>query len=197
MRRSIASHCGSVGSSLTVGSGTRESAAKRAHFRRCQMARVNAFDRCDFRFMGSLRDSDGLAGFSGAVGGEDDFVGAQGVGEAGEGHFFSGVQGVEEGLELGLVWVIGNVAGVEHLHGEFAPLRFVEAAELGGMEFIVEEAAFAADEVDVEIVRLKAINHRCHFADASVAELENRDAGGWVFVFGEVAVRRTGGGAGD
>ena len=35
-----------------------------------------------------------------------------GVGEAREGHFFSGFEGVEEGLELSRVRMVGDVAGV-------------------------------------------------------------------------------------
>src|ERR1043165_9741849 len=45
--------------------------------------------------------------------------------------------------------------------------------------------------MDVEIVRLKAINDRRDFADASVAKLQNHHAGGWVFIFGKIIVRGT------
>ena len=71
------------------------------------------------------------AGLSGTVGRENDFVGAQRVGEARERHFFSGTERVEEGLELRLVRMIGDVARVEHFHGEFAPLSFVQTTDLG------------------------------------------------------------------
>lgn len=71
------------------------------------------------------------AGLSGAISSEDDFVGPQRVREAGERHFFSGIERVEEGLELRLVRMIGDVARVEHFHGEFAPLSFVQTTDLG------------------------------------------------------------------
>src|SRR5262245_31753952 len=87
----------------------------------------------------------------GATGGEDHVVGGEGVGEAGQGHVASLVQGMKEGLELGLVRVIGDVAGIERLEREGAPLVPVKAAEAGGIETVVEQAAFAPDQVNAEV----------------------------------------------
>ena len=50
------------------------------------------------------------------------------------------------------------------------------------MEFVVEQAAFAADEVRVEIIRLETIHDGRAFADAAVLELQERHAAGVVFV---------------
>ncbi len=47
------------------------------------------------------------------------------VGEAREGHFFSGVHRIEERLELSRVRMIRDIAGIEHLHGEGAPRIFI------------------------------------------------------------------------
>lgn len=52
-------------------------------------------------------------------------MGARGVGEAGERHFFASGQRGEERLELRGVGVIRHVAGIQRLHGEFAPFDFV------------------------------------------------------------------------
>ena len=50
------------------------------------------------------------------------------------------------------------------------------------MKFVVEQAAFAADEVRVEIIWLETIHDGGAFADAAVLELQERDAAGVVFV---------------
>ena len=94
--------------------------------------------------------------FGGAVRGEDDLMRAQRMGQAGERHLLPGVEGVEERLELCLVGMVRDVAGIEHLHGQLAPLALVQAAELRRMEFVVEQAALAPDEMDVEVIRLEA-----------------------------------------
>src|SRR6266850_7118088 len=106
----------------------------------------------------------------GTVGGEDDLVRPQGVGQAGQRHFLAGTERGEEGLELRLIRMIGDIAGVEQLHGQITPLRLVQRAELRRMKLVVEQAAFAADEVDVEIVRLQTINRRRALAHAPVLE---------------------------
>ena len=100
---------------------------------------------------------------------ENDFVRLHRIIETRERHFLVLVERVEEGLELRRVGMVRHVAGIEHLHGEIAPRVLVQAAELLRMEFVVEQAAVAADEVRVEIVRLKAINHCGAFADAAVS----------------------------
>ena len=71
-----------------------------------------------------------------------------------------GVERVEERLELRLVRMIGDVAAVEHLHRQLAPGVAVQAVELLRVELVVEQAAFAADEVRVEVVGLQAVHHR-------------------------------------
>lgn len=106
---------------------------------------------------------------------------AGGVGEAGEGHFFAGGQRGEERFELRGVGMIRNVPRIQHLHGEFAPLVFVRL-EFLRVEFVVEQAAFAADEVGVEIIRLETVHDGGAFADAAVLELQERHAAGVVFV---------------
>src|SRR5258706_7055931 len=77
----------------------------------------------------------------------DDAVSGEAVGEARERHVLAGVEGVEERLELRLVRVIAHVAAIEHFHRELAPRVPVETGEFLRMKFVVEDRAFAADEV--------------------------------------------------
>src|SRR5262245_22165669 len=67
----------------------------------------------------------------GIVRGEDHFVRAQGVGEAGQRHLLSQSERTEERFELRLVGVVRDIAGVEKLHGKLAPFGLVQAAEPG------------------------------------------------------------------
>ena len=139
----------------------------------------------------------GLAAeFGAAVRREHDFEGFEGLAEAGPLHFFAFIQRVEELLELGLIRVIADIAAIEHFHGEIAPCGFV-GLEFIGVEFIVEQAAFAADEVGVEVVGLEAIDNGRAFADGAVFELHDGDARGVVFVGGEDFAFGLGGEAGD
>ena len=100
----------------------------------------------------------------GTVGGEDDFVRPERMGQAGQGHFLAQAQRVEERLELGVIRMIGNVPGIQEFHGQFAPFPLVEAAQPGRMKFLVEQTAFAANEVDVKIIRLQTVDDRGAFA---------------------------------
>ena len=88
----------------------------------------------------------------------NDAVRREAILEARERHVLPGVERVEERLELGLVRMIGDVAAVEHLHRQLAPGVAVEAVELLRVEAVVEQAAFAADQVGVEVVGLQAIH---------------------------------------
>jgi len=108
-------------------------------------------------------------------------VGFGGVCKARQGHLLALIQRVEESFELGLVGMIGDVSGIEHLHSEVAPGVFVRG-ELHRVELVIQQAAFAAHEVSVEIVGLKAIDDGGAFADAAILEFHYRDAGGRVFV---------------
>ncbi len=140
-----------------------------------------------------VADLDGdTAGGGGLVGGEDHLVGAEGVLEGGEGHVLVFGEGGEEGIELSLVGVVGDVAAVDGVDGEFAPFRLVEGGEFIGVEFAVEETAFASDEVGVEVVGLEAIDDAGAFGGAAVGEFEERGGGGGVFVDGEVGVAALG-----
>ena len=49
----------------------------------------------------------------------------------------------------------------------------VQAAELLRVELVVEDAAFAADEMRVEVVGLEAIDDRRALADRAVRELQD------------------------
>jgi hypothetical protein len=117
----------------------------------------------------------------GFVSGEDHLVRAHRVLQARQRHFHSGVDGFEEGVELGLVGVIRDVAGIEHLHGEGAPGVFVRF-QLHRMKFVVQQTAFAADEVGMEIIRLETIDDGGAFADAAALEFKDRDTRRRVFV---------------
>src|SRR5438270_2787916 len=83
--------------------------------------------------------------FGGIVSSKNNFVSAQAVGQAGQGHFVAGIQSGEEGLELRLIWMIGDIAGIEHFEGKFAPFGFVQPAQGCRVKLVVEQAAFTAD----------------------------------------------------
>ncbi len=53
------------------------------------------------------------------------------------------------------------------------------------MELVVEQAAFAADEVGVEVVGLEAVDDRRALADLAALEVQDRHAAGVVFVGAE------------
>ncbi len=108
-------------------------------------------------------------------------MGLHGVGETGERHVFARVGGVEEGLELRGVRMIRDVAGIEHLHREIAPGVLVRL-QFHRVKLVVEQTAFAAAQVRVEIVRLQTINDRRAFADLAAFEFQDRDAARGVFV---------------
>ena len=110
----------------------------------------------------------------------------EGVREAREWHVFSSVERVEERLELRLIRVIAHVAAIEHLHAELGPVRFIEALEAHAVEAVVEQAAFAADEVRVKIVRLEAVDDGGAFADGPAGEAQERGGAGLVFVFSKM-----------
>ena len=60
------------------------------------------------------------------------------------------------------------------------------------MKLVVQQAAFAADEMDMEIIRLEAIDDGNDLADATVLEAENGHAGRRILVLGKFAIRRMG-----
>jgi len=79
------------------------------------------------------------------------------------------------------VGVIGNVAGIHHLHGQRAPgaLLVPRSAEWN----LYPAGCLAADEVRVEIVRLASSQSRTlHLAGGAVLELEDVDARARIFV---------------
>src|SRR5690242_2300520 len=53
-------------------------------------------------------------------------------------HVLTPIHRIEKRLKLRLVGVIGNVAGIEQLHREFAPTGFVQP-EPRGMKAVVQE----------------------------------------------------------
>ena len=74
-----------------------------------------------------LRKFDGPAQLGRTVGGEHRLVAYDRIGKAGERHVPAAVQSVEEGFKLGLIRVVRDVAGIEHLHGQAAPGGLVGA----------------------------------------------------------------------
>src|SRR5580704_14631079 len=96
-----------------------------------------------------------FSGLCRLIGSEYDLVGAQRVPQTGQGHVLTSSERTEEGLELVQIGMIGDIARIEHFHGKLAPAMSVALSEMVGMEFIVKQAAFAADKVGVEIVGLK------------------------------------------
>ena len=109
------------------------------------------------------------------VGSEDDFKGAEGFAEVCKRHVLACVEGIEEGLELRLVGVIGHVAGIQHLHGKLSPTGFVRV-EFVGMQLVIQKASLATDQMGVEVIRLEAVHNRGCFADGTVLEFQDRDA---------------------
>src|SRR5687768_17878968 len=109
--------------------------------------------------------------FGRILGCKDYLVSAQGVGQTGQRHLLSSAQGTEEGFELRLVRMVRDISRIEQLHRKLAPPPLIQAPKLGGIEFIVEQASFASNQMDMEVVRLKTINDRCDFADAAILKL--------------------------
>src|SRR5688572_11659464 len=72
----------------------------------------------------------------GAVGSENHFVSAHRVFEAGERHVLIPVERSEKCLKLPLIRVVGDVAGIEQLHGELTPTAFVEATEMRRVDLV-------------------------------------------------------------
>ena len=136
------------------------------------------------------------AEFGAAVSGENDLERFDGVIKAGPLHVAVFVEGVKELLELSLIGVITDITAVEHLHGEITPSGLV-GLQFIGMELVVQETALTADEVGVEVVRLKAIDDRCAFPDAAVFEFQEGDTGGVVLIGSEDFAFGFGGETGD
>ncbi len=114
----------------------------------------------------------------------------QRLSNAGPRHVHPLVQSIKKRLKLGLVGMIGHVAGIGHRHGQVRPF-LVPETELVGVDLIVEQAALAAYEVSLKVVGLKAIDHRSDLSNAAVGKLENRSRRGGVFIFLEAFVLRS------
>lgn len=128
-------------------------------------------------------------GGGGFVGSEDDLVAAERVLEAGERHVLALLQRFEERLELRLIRVVSHIAAIDWVDAQFAPLRFVERGDFVRVELAIEEAAFAAHKVGVEVVGLEAVDDAGALADAAVLEFDEADRGGGILVAGEIRVR--------
>ena len=59
----------------------------------------------------------------------------------------------------------------------------------GTAGFDVQQTPFATDQMYVEIVRLKAVDHRCTLTHAAILKLDERSGGGGILVGLEVFVR--------
>src|SRR3954471_20674161 len=94
--------------------------------------------------------------------------------ETRERHLFAALQGIEERLELGLVRMIADVAAVEHFHRQIAPRMAVQPRQLLRVEFVVENAPLASDEMRVKVVWLQAIDDGRALAHAAIPELQDR-----------------------
>src|SRR4051812_8334609 len=101
-------------------------------------------------------------------------MGGEGVRKAGEGHRLTLLQRIEERLELRLVWMVTDVAAIEHLHRELRPGALVEPAEFLAVKLIVQDRSLAPHEVRVEVVWLKAIDNGRAFPHGSAGEAEQR-----------------------
>ncbi len=88
--------------------------------------------------------------------------------------------------------MVRHVARVYQRRAQLAPDVLVQAAELRGVKLVVQNAALAADEVRVEVVRLQAVDHRRHLAQPAVLELQDRHRRGVVLVLLEHPVFRLG-----
>src|SRR4026207_13811 len=69
--------------------------------------------------------SDGFPRRGRFVSSKNHFMAFGGIGKARQRHFLPLVQRVKKCLELGLVWMVGNIARIEHLHGYATPSVFV------------------------------------------------------------------------
>ena len=91
--------------------------------------------------------------------------------------------------------MIAHVAGIEHLQVELAPAAFV-GLDFCGVKFVIQQAALAADEMGVKVVRLETVHDRGALAHLAAFEIQDRHAGGVVFVRTENFAFALGGEAG-
>src|SRR3954468_13423293 len=74
--------------------------------------------------------------------------------KAGERHIAPGIERIEKCLELRLIRMVADVAAIEHLHRQLAPLIPIQPGERLRMKLVDENAPFAADQMCVKVVRL-------------------------------------------
>ena len=84
--------------------------------------------------------------------------------------------------------MVGNIARIEQLQRKLAPLVFVDR-QFHRVELVVEQAALAAHQVRVEVVRLETIDDRRTLADRTILEPQNGRRARFVFVGREDRVR--------
>ena len=88
------------------------------------------------------------------------------------------------GYELLKLWKVRMVADVTRINQcrfQVAPLVLIRPQFLA-VEFIIEEATFAAHQVNVEIIGLQTVGHGCNFANPAVLEFEQADRSRVVFI---------------
>lgn len=98
---------------------------------------------------------------------------SRGIGEARERHFFSFVERIEERIELSLIRMIRDISRIEQLHRQIAPGMLVRF-QFHRVKLVIEQAAFAAYEMSMEIIRLQTIHNRRALADRAIFEFQNR-----------------------
>jgi hypothetical protein len=79
------------------------------------------------------------------------------LGQAGERHRFALRERFEKCFKLGLVRMVRHIPGIQRLKGKRAPV-FLGCMQVGGMKLVVEQTAFAANQVRMEVIRLVAID---------------------------------------
>ena len=116
------------------------------------------------------------------IGCEVDAVGFKRDVKIGARHGFIRPDAIDKGLELRLVGVIGHVARIDQRGFQGAPFVFAHAVQFVGVDAVVEQAAFRADEVNVEVIGLQTIHARSDFCRIAIGEFEEGDRGGVVLV---------------
>ena len=127
---------------------------------------------------------DRVSGSGTLIGGKDNPEGLERIVVTGQGHGLSLVKRIKKGLELVLIGMVSNVAGVCESDWQLGP-RLVAQVELGGIQLVVQNTALTATELSVKIVGHQAVDDTGALAYRAVAELQDGGGRRGVFVAAE------------
>ena len=83
--------------------------------------------------------------------------------------------------------MIAHIPRIDERGFKGAPPALIHALQFRRVDSVVQQTAFAADQMDVEVVGLEAVHAGSYLRDfVSTLKLENRDAGCIVFIRDEI-----------